>query len=146
MFNIHDAHNMQRVLPQHLEDLLSERDQLLNRLPSDKLLGVYEAKECRVFVDRTLALRAAGAGLPVSRLATIFSLVFPLMIVASITSFFVWGWQASALFGIAAIVAFRASRHFTIEDVRNAALNDEKLLTLLMSNGAIWFEMADKDL
>lgn len=144
MFNIHDAHNLARVLPPHLENLLNERDQLLNRLPSDKLLGVYEARECRVFVDRTLALSAAGAGFPVSSLATIFSLLFPLLIVTSIASFFIWGWQASALAAISSIVAFRASRHFTIEDVRNAALNDEKLLTLLMSKGVIWFEMADR--
>jgi len=144
MFNIHDAHNLERVVPEYLETLLNERDQILNRLPADKLVGVFEAGECRVIVDRTLALSAARSGLPVSSLATIFSLLFPVLIVAAIPAFFLWGWQASALSLLGAVVAFKAGRHFTVEDVRHAALNDQKLLALLMSKGVVYFKMADR--
>ena len=144
MFNIHDALNLDQVIPEHLESLLNERDQILNRLPPDKLLDVFEAGECKVFVDRTLALSAAGSGLPVSSLATGFSLLFPALIVGAIAAFFIWGWQAGALALLGAIVSFRASRYFTVEDVRSAALGDQKLLALLMSKGVVYFKMADR--
>lgn len=144
MFNIHDAENLQRVLPEYLENLLNEQDRILNRLPTDKLLSVFEAGECRAIIDRTMALTAARSGLPVSSLAIFFSLLFPVLIVAAIAVFFFWGWEVSALSILGAIISFRVSRHFAVEDVRNAALKDKRLLALLMSKGVIYFRMENR--
>lgn len=107
MSNIHDAHDLERVVSGYLENILDERDQILNRLPPDKLLGVFEAGECKVIVDRTMALTAARSGLRVSSLATIFSLLFPVLIVAAIAVFFFWGLQASALSILGSILPSR---------------------------------------
>lgn len=144
MFNIHDAHRMPRILPEHLERLLNERDQLLNRLPPEQLMEILEAGESRFLIDRGLALNAARSGVPVSSLATTFALLFPFLIVAAIPLFIFTPWQAGILAILGAIVSFKSSRHFTKEDVGKAALQDPRLLRLLMEKGVVWFEVADR--
>jgi hypothetical protein len=143
-FNIHDAHQMPRIVPERLERLLNERDQLLNRLPPENLLEILKAGESRLIVDRGMALNAARSGVPVSSLATVFALLFPALLVAAIPLFIFLSWQAAALAALGSTIAYKASRHFTKEDVGRAALRDTRLLRLLMEKGVLWFEMADR--
>lgn len=141
MFNIHDAHNMERIIPEHLENLLSERDQLLNRLPFEKMIEIFEAGESQLIVDKGLALTAARSGIPVSNLATFFALLFPISLVASIPIFIFMSWQLGILAIIVSIASFKASRFYTKEDVGKAALKDMKVLELLMQKGVVRFEL-----
>lgn len=144
MLNIYETQDMPRVLPEHLEKMLNERDQLLNRLPPEKLLEILEAGESRLRIDRGMALSAARSGVPVSTLATTFALLFPVLIVGAVPLLFFASWELAGLAFLGAIVSFKASRHFTKEDVGKAAINDIRLLRFLMEKGVIWFVMADR--
>jgi hypothetical protein len=112
-------------------------------------MEILEAGASRFLIDRGLALNAAGSGVPVSSLATTFALLFPVLIVAAILFFIFAPWQIGVTAILGAIVSFKASRHFTKEDVAKedvakAALQDPRLLRLLMEKGVVWFEMADR--
>lgn len=135
---------MSRIVPENREGMLSERDQLLNRLPPESLLEIFKAGESRVFIDRGMALNAARSGVPVSSLSIVFALLVPVLLLAPIPLLIFASWQWAALSAVGAVVSFKACRHFTKEDVGNAALADPRLLRLLMEKGVIWFEMVDR--
>ena len=141
MIDIASASGMDAVLPKGLEGILSERDQLLNRLPAKKILEIFENRESKVFVDKLGAMKAAQAGLPVPFLATILSLLFPVLLVSVvILPFFTeWYWSLVALF--AGISCFKGSRTITVNSVRSAALKNPKMLEILMGQGVVYFRL-----
>ena len=128
------------MLPPHLQSMLSEKDSSINNLQPAELIEMHSAGEIKLFVDRGLALMAARSGVPVSGLATLFALLFPVLIVLAIPLLIFVSWQFATLSVLTAIVSFRASRHFTKEDVGKAALRNPQLLNLLMRKGVVWFE------
>jgi len=141
MIDIASARGMDTALPKGLEGILSERDQLLNRLPAKKILEIFENRESKVFVDKLGAMKAAQAGLPVPFLATILSLLFPALLVSVvILPFFTeWYWSLVALF--AGISCFKGSRTITVNSVRSAALKNPKMLEILMGQGVVYFRL-----
>jgi hypothetical protein len=72
MLNIHNAHNFERVLPEHMELLLCERDQTLNRLAPKQLMETLKAPESIIVVYQVNSINSAHSGASVSPLAAIF--------------------------------------------------------------------------
>ncbi|UWS79975.1 hypothetical protein N1037_02815 [Phaeobacter sp. G2] len=139
MLNIYDVHKMPRILPEHLENIMSERDKVLNRFPPAKILEIFQEGEARIFVDRTRALAAASRGLKVSSLSQMLVFLVPIFAIASIPAFIFVSWKIGLLCFLGAVIAFRAGRSLTIADVRKAAISDPKVLRTLMENGVVWF-------
>lgn len=129
-----------RELPAHIETMLSPRDGHLNKLPVDKLLEIYKRNEALVFIDRSLAIQAASSGVPTSGLTVLLSLIFPLLLLASPLAWYFFSWVYALAAIVLAILVFRASRALIVAKVRKYALRNPKLLDLLISKGAIWFE------
>jgi hypothetical protein len=59
MLNIHNAHNFERVLPEHMELLLCERDQILNRLAPKQLMETLKAPERKIVMYQVTSINAA---------------------------------------------------------------------------------------
>jgi hypothetical protein len=77
MLNIHNDHNFERVLREHMELLLCERDQILNRLAPKQLMETMKVPESIIVVYQVNSINAAHSGSSVASLAAIFSFINP---------------------------------------------------------------------
>lgn len=129
-----------RELPAQIEAMLSPRDAQLNQLPVEKLLEIYRRNEVRVFIDRGLAIQAASSGIPTSGLTILLSVMFPMLLLAAPLAWYFFSWFLALAAVVLAVMVFRACRAQIVAKVREYALNNPKLLDLLISKGVIWFE------
>ncbi len=124
--------------------MFTEREKQINSLPYGDLMRAYDEGSVKMFVDRGLAVQAASSGLPVSGLATITAIGFPVCILAAIGATFFWSiWAGVAIF-VLGIISFRVSRAETVKSVRKAALENPKLFEILRKNNAIWFQEVER--
>lgn len=100
----------------------------------------------RAFVDRGLAIQAASSGVPTSGLTTMLSLLFPLLLLAAPLAWYFSSWINALAAVVSAVIVFRASRALIVARVQDYALNNPKLLDLLISKGVIWFEHVTDEL
>ncbi len=129
-----------RELPAHIETMLSPRNVRLNQLSIEKILEFYRQKEARIFIDRGLAIQAASSGVPTSGLTTLLSLMFPLLLLFAPLAWYFFSWAFGLAVIFLSVTAFKASRALIVAKVREYALKNPKMLNLLISKGAIWFE------
>lgn len=129
-----------RELPAHFESMLSKQDVQLNRLPAENLLELYHDKQVRIFVDRGLAIQAAASGVATSNATVALSYLFPLLLLSAPFAWYFLSWVYALAAFVLAIFAFRASRARIVARVRASALDNPKLMDLLISKGTLWFE------
>lgn len=134
-----------RELPIHVETMLSPRDVQLNQLPINQLLEIYRRNELRVLVDRGGAIQAASSGVPTSALTNFLSIMFPLFLLAAPLAWYFLSWTYALAAVVFAVIAFRASRALIVARVREYALQNPKMLSLLISKGILWFEYIEED-
>ena len=132
--------NVDRELPAHVESMLSDQDVRLNRLPTESLLKVYHGGQAKVFVSRGLAIQAAASGIPTSSLTVILSFLFPPLLLSAPFVWYFLSWEYALTAVVLALISFRASRALIVERVRAYALDNPKMLDLLISKGTLWFE------
>lgn len=129
-----------RELPTHFEIMLSPRDAQLNQLPVDQLLEIHRRKEVEVFVNRGGAIQAASSGVPTSVLASLLSFMFPLLLLAAPLAWYFFSWTYALIAVVLAVIDFRATRALIVTRIREYALQNPKVLDLLISKGVVWFE------
>ena len=136
-----DLKGCRRVVPMHVERMLSDRDQVLNRMPPEDLAEMARNGEVDWVLDRSRALMAAAWGYPASMLGAVFGFVAAANILVGIAgAVFIDLWMLPL--GLAgAFFAFRLSWRITATSVRRRALEDPEVLRALMAEGVIWFQI-----
>ena len=138
--------NIGRELPAYREAMLSKQDVRLNRLPVENLLELYYQAEARVFVDRGLAIQAAASGVPTSSITLTLLFLYPLLLLSAPFAWYFLSWEYALAKVVLAVIVFRACRAQIVARVTNYALDNPRLLDLLISNGTLWFEGVPKSL
>ena len=107
-------------------------------LNHDDMLTAVKSKTATLRADHAFSLKAARNGFPVSPFATIFSLLMPLAILASIPVGWQFGWLAGAGCIVFAVISFRTERNMTTTSMLRSAYKDPEKYKALNEACAVW--------
>ncbi|RIJ26381.1 hypothetical protein [Henriciella mobilis] len=107
-------------------------------LSHSAMLNAVKGRSVEFRVDDGFALKAARAGFPVNPIATMFSFLMPLSLIASLPVGWFFGWQFGLLCLAITPVAFVTAKRIIRRSIARSAWRSEEHYELLNDIGAVW--------